>query len=123
MNKITRAIEAVLRHSDQVMIDDLVKNVNVSRLDAVAAAKALEAAGAGTFVVGRKGHPSRFVRKDTPTTLHYEPAPMHHIAIRAGVTVAVPSDMTKDEAQQFIDVLSALVINSKRRSGTYAKVG
>lgn len=123
MNKITRALEAALRHSETVLVTDLADTLNVTRGEVVTAAKALEGTGAGTFVVGRKGHPSRFVRKDAPLSALHVPAPVHQIAIRPGLAVAVPVDLTAEEAQQFIAVLEALTMPSKRKSGTYAKTG
>jgi hypothetical protein len=50
-----------LRDSSASSIDLISRSLGISRGEAVALAKALESAGAGQFVVGRRGSKSRFV--------------------------------------------------------------
>ena len=116
------ALNAVkLSAQTEVSVDDLRKGTGLDQTYAVDAFKQLERAGHGRFIVGRRGHPSRFVKGPTlikDTTLDERPSTVPTLeelprsAIAAPpveqtlvlmrdppVTVRVPANLTAAEAE------------------------
>jgi len=111
------------------------QGIEVSRSAMVEVFRDLDTAGAGEFIVGRKGHPSRFLwqedsslvgkrartpsstkdRAATPPQQADRPALQqnfveHPFMLRPGVTVsfALPADLSQGEASRLADFLKTL---------------
>lgn len=120
---------------EEITLDRILKTVpSVTRAEAVAVLRELEADGAGTFIVGRKGHASRFkwyvgmtkvgalVRmqkeaSDLPsvklgTEVATWPVPLleHHFRLRENLAIAVklPADLTHIEAVRLMEWIKSL---------------
>ena len=107
-NPTREAIEAGI-----TLVDQIVELTGQNRFDVIAAMKRLEKRGAGKFVVGRKGHPSRF---EQFTAVAPPPAPPSREEVEKAV----------DLLRQYILEMDTNVMRPaapKRKSGTYAKTG
>jgi hypothetical protein len=114
-----------LSKDNSVTVDAIVaSNPNVKRTELVARMKALELAGFGAFIIGRRGAPSRFSWKYTvesaqavlagtgalvPISVSKTPVPKavpvkKVFIVRPGVEFALryPDNVTKDDVHQFI---------------------
>jgi hypothetical protein len=114
MKNLTReALEAGIN-----VVDQIVELTGQNRFDIIAAMKRLEKRGMGKFVVGRKGHLSRFEAfTETPAA----PKP---------VLVQAPSPPTRAEVEKAVNLLRQYILemdtnilHPKRKSGTYIKTG
>lgn len=109
-NPTREALEAGIN-----VVDQIVELTGQNRFDVIAAMKRFEKKGMGKFVVGRKGHPSRFEQfTATPAPAPEAPKPTH----------------TREEIEHAISLLREYVLGldtkvvlPKRKSGTYAKTG
>lgn len=103
------------------VVDQIVELTDQTRFDVIAAMKRLEKRGQGKFVVGRKGHPSRF----ESFTEHAAPV--------AVFTPPPPPPVTREEIEAAVNLLRQYILEMdtnimrpaapKRKSGTYAKTG
>jgi len=100
------------------VVDQIVELTDQTRFDVIAAMKRLEKRGMGKFVVGRKGHPSRFEAfTEHPVAVEAtKPAPVSREAIESAVNLL----------RQYILEMDTTIMTPgkpKRKSGTYAKTG
>ena len=109
-NPTREAIEAGI-----TLVDQIVELTGQNRFDVIAAMKRFEKKGMGKFVVGRKGHPSRFEQ------------------FTAVATPPPPAPPSREEVEKAVDLLRQYILEMdtnvmrpaapKRKSGTYAKTG
>lgn len=106
-NPTKEALEAGIN-----LVDQIVELTGQSRFDVIAAMKRFEKKGMGKFVVGRKGHPSRFEAfVEAP-----KPTPPNRAQVEAAVDLLRQYILGMDT-----NILHPLV--KKHKSGTYPKTG
>jgi hypothetical protein len=127
-----------------VIVDDIVNVIGVTTADRVAVVRTLKILsefGLGSFIVGRRDHPSRFewtlysmskpVVSNVATTGSGKTATLleragmaiggalgllqHNFAVRPGIlgTLLLPFDLTKDEAQRIAEFVKTLPFHER----------
>lgn len=85
------------RDASETSIDRIAYKLDVSREAAIGLAQAFQEAGIGTFVVGRRGHKSRFV-------WDYSCISVGHVAAGESSSLEEPDDAVEDVESDAVDV-------------------
>lgn len=109
--------------SGEYPADKLAKEMSIPRHEAVWLLKALETSGHGRFVIGRRDHPSRFVRGNTRPVEEVTFSAVYDEGIETAdvgaqtlmlmrknpVKISVPADLTRAEADKIARWLDVIV--------------